>query len=99
MMIVSTETLESLRCMVCRHPVFGAGVVRHPIARQHLGSPRGLVRYDQREFHACCVSIVRIVDVWDSPAVFRADHPFILMIRGDQTGSILFLGRLANPAG
>jgi serpin B len=29
--------------------------------------------------------------------VFRADHPFILMIRDNTSGSILFLGRVANP--
>ncbi|MAE60711.1 MAG: serpin family protein [Planctomycetaceae bacterium] len=33
------------------------------------------------------------------PAVgFRADHPFVFMIRHNQTGAILFQGRLANPA-
>ena len=29
--------------------------------------------------------------------VFRADHPFLFFIRDTQTGSLLFLGRLANP--
>ena len=28
---------------------------------------------------------------------FRADHPFIFVIRDSTTGSILFLGRVANP--
>jgi serpin B len=32
------------------------------------------------------------------PVVFRADHPFIFLIRDNQTKSILFLGRLNNPA-
>jgi serpin B len=37
------------------------------------------------------------VPVPDGPPVFRADHPFIFSIRDTQSGSVLFLGRLANP--
>jgi len=33
----------------------------------------------------------------DPPAQFRADHPFLFLIRHNDTGAILFLGRLANP--
>jgi serpin B len=31
-------------------------------------------------------------------AVFRADHPFVIIIRHNQTGSVVFMGRVVNPA-
>jgi len=33
----------------------------------------------------------------DPPPKFRADHPFLFLIRHRPSGSILFLGRLSNP--
>ncbi len=30
--------------------------------------------------------------------VFRADHPFIFFVQDDETGTILFMGRVVNPS-
>jgi serpin B len=33
------------------------------------------------------------------PVSFRADHPFVFLIRERATGSLLFLGRVVEPKG
>lgn len=33
----------------------------------------------------------------DQPPVFRADHPFVFLIRENRSGAFLFLGRVTNP--
>jgi serpin B len=46
---------------------------------------------------ATAVTMVRSAAVPGNRAEFRADHPFLFMIRHEPTGSILFLGYVNNP--
>ncbi|MDD5143996.1 serpin family protein [Methanoregula sp.] len=41
---------------------------------------------------------LQMAPVGDNPPVFRADHPFIFLIRDNESGAILFLGRVSDPA-
>jgi serpin B len=42
--------------------------------------------------------VMRLTSVGPAPIpVFRADHPFLFLIRDNLTDSILFIGRVANP--
>ena len=42
--------------------------------------------------------ILEPVSVNPDPPVFRADHPFLFGLRDTHTGSLLFLGRMTDPA-
>jgi serpin B len=46
---------------------------------------------------AAATAVVMKREVAARPPVFRADHPFLFLIRDNQSGSILFLGRVMNP--
>ncbi|MDY0188255.1 MAG: serpin family protein [Syntrophus sp. (in: bacteria)] len=60
---------------------------------------RAFVEVNEEGTEAAAATAVAMVTkaIRESP-VFRADHPFLFLIRDNRTGSILFLGRIANPA-
>ena len=56
----------------------------------------GAVNEAGTEAAAVTVTIIT-TSVMPPALVFRADHPFLFFIRDNQSGSVLFLGRVANP--
>ncbi|MDD1665078.1 MAG: hypothetical protein LUQ32_06950 [Methanomicrobiales archaeon] len=59
------------------------------------------VNEEGTEAAAATAVVVGLATARQEPPVpeFNADHPFIFLIRDDETGTILFLGRVTNPGG
>ncbi len=55
------------------------------------------VNEEGTEAAAATAIVARTLSFGPPPLVFRADHPFVFFIREKISGSILFLGRVANP--
>ena len=55
------------------------------------------VNEEGTEAAAATAVVVGITSVPPQPPVFRADHPFLFLIRDNRSGSILFIGRMMNP--
>ena len=58
------------------------------------------VSVDENGTEAAAVTVFAVAETSapvDSPTLFRADHPFVLVIYDTETDLILFLGRVTNP--
>jgi len=58
------------------------------------------VNEEGTEAAAATAVVMRVTSAMPAPpVVFRADHPFLFLIRDNRSGSILFMGRVMNPRG
>ena len=55
------------------------------------------VNEEGTEAAAATGAVVSVTSLPESQPVFRADHPFIFLIRENKFGSLLFIGRLVDP--
>ena len=55
------------------------------------------VNEEGTEAAAATAVVMQLQSYSDPPPEFRADHPFLFLIRHNPSGSILFLGRVINP--
>jgi serpin B len=61
---------------------------------------KGFVNIDEMGTEAAAASaVVTGNSPSPVPIPFRADHPFLFVLRHNATGSILFLGRVFDPRG
>ncbi|MGA2035464.1 MAG: serpin family protein [Thermoguttaceae bacterium] len=65
---------------------------------------KAYVDLDEKGTEAAAATSVEIAasparEEGEEPAVFRADHPFLFLIQENKTGSVIFVGRVANPKG
>jgi serpin B len=62
---------------------------------------KAYVKLDEEGTEAAAATAVALTDAalaLPPPVpIFRADHPFIFLIRDNNTGSILFMGRMTDP--
>ena len=56
------------------------------------------VKVDEKGTEAAAATAVGMPMSAAPRNIFRADHPFIFIIQEKETGNILFLGRVVNPA-
>jgi serpin B len=59
---------------------------------------KAFVEVNEEGTEAAAATAVVMARGLERTPVFRADHPFVFMIKDNRSGSILFIGRVVNPA-
>ncbi len=62
---------------------------------------KAIIEVDESGTEAAAVTAIGVLaaGIEPQPVVFRADHPFLFLIREHATNSILFMGRMSDPKG
>ncbi len=58
---------------------------------------QALIEVNEEGTEAAAVTTITKTETSSDPPRFRADHPFLFLIRENSTGLILFLGRVTDP--
>ena len=58
---------------------------------------KAFVDVNEEGTEAAAATAVVMLEGISRPLMFRANHPFVFLIRENQTGSILFIGRIIDP--
>jgi serpin B len=60
---------------------------------------RAFIKINEQGTEAAAATAVAVTSLGGAPRhpIFRADHPFLFLVRENNSGSILFLGRVVNP--
>lgn len=57
---------------------------------------KSFIEVTEEGTEAAAASVVEVIDFSGGP-LFVADNPFFFLIRDDRNGTILFMGKVANP--
>ena len=97
------SAVEMLQAMGM-HDAFGSGadfsgMVDDGAGGLSISSVRhqAFITVSEEGTEAGAATSVEMTDSGGEPTVFLADHPFVFLLRDRYTGSILFMGRYANP--
>jgi serpin B len=104
-----TETLQEMGMKAAFSPrsanFRGMAVPRSPSENLfiHAVLHKAFVEVNEKGSEAAAVTAVEMAfptaapTRLPDPTIFRADHPFVFVIRDNRNGSILFMGRFADP--